>query len=49
METQFRSSFAKDIRKIRDKALLRRVQEVIEAVGKARKPDEIPGLSKMEG
>jgi mRNA interferase RelE/StbE len=49
METRFRSSFAKDVRKIKDKALLRRVQEVIEAVEKARKPAEIPGIGKMEG
>ena len=49
MNTQFRGSFSKDLRKIRDKHLLRRVEGVIEVIEQARKLEEIPDIEKMEG
>jgi mRNA interferase RelE/StbE len=49
METRFRSSFTKDLRKIRDKTLLKRIAGVIVTVEQARTLDGIPGIGKMEG
>lgn len=49
MTTQFRESFTKDLRKIRDKSLLKRVEAVIKAVEQARKPEDIFNFEKMKG
>ncbi|PKO23416.1 MAG: plasmid stabilization protein [Chloroflexi bacterium HGW-Chloroflexi-1] len=49
METQFRESFTKDLRKIRDKSLLKRVEGIIETVEQARRLEEVPSIGKMPG
>ena len=48
MKLEFRSSFAKDLKSIRDKALLRRVREIIEEVERAKSPSEITNLKKLK-
>ena len=49
MKVEFRESFAKDLKGVKDKSLLKRVAEVIEAVEKADSPAEIPNLKKLRG
>jgi mRNA interferase RelE/StbE len=46
---QFRASFAKDIRSIKNKELLDRIKETIEQVEKARGPQDITNLKKLMG
>jgi len=45
----FRDSFAKDLRGVKEKSLLSRVREVIEAVEKANALSELPNLKKLKG
>lgn len=45
----FRDSFAKDLRSVKVKALLERVQEIIETVEKAESLAELPSLKKLKG
>ncbi len=49
MNTQFKESFLKDLRAIKDRDLLARVNEIIQAVEKAQTPQEIPNLKKLRG
>lgn len=49
MKVEFRNSFAKDLKSIRDKALLARVRELIEEVEEARTFIEISNLKKLKG
>ena len=49
MKLEFRSSFARDLKSIKDKALLRRVREIIEEVERARSLTEISNLKKLKG
>lgn len=42
MNMQFKESFTKDLRKMRDKDLLNRAKAVIETVEQAQSLDEIP-------
>jgi mRNA interferase RelE/StbE len=49
LNTQFKESFLKDLRAIKDRDLLARVNEIIEAVEKAQTPQEIPTLKKLRG
>jgi mRNA interferase RelE/StbE len=43
----FKKSFAKDLRQIQDKALLNRVQEVIQEIEAAAGIQDIAGLQKL--
>jgi mRNA interferase RelE/StbE len=45
----FRQSFAKDLKGVQDKSLLRRVKATIERVEKAESLDQINGLKKLKG
>jgi mRNA interferase RelE/StbE len=45
----FRDSFAKDLKGVKEKGLLGRVREVIEAVEKADSLAELPNLKKLKG
>lgn len=47
MKVAFRESFAKDLKRVKDKPLLRRVKETIEAVEHARSIAQIAGLKKL--
>lgn len=49
MKVEFRDSFAKDLKGIRDKSLLSRAREVIVAIEKADSLDEIHNLKKLRG
>ena len=49
MKVEFKRSFTKDLRKIKDKALLKRVRETIEEVERARSLSEIEGVRKLIG
>lgn len=49
MNVEFKASFEKDVRAVKDKALLRRVGELIEAVERAQTLDEVGSLKKLKG
>jgi len=49
VNTQFKESFTKDLRRIRDKDLLNRAKAVIETVEQAPSLGEIPSLERLKG
>jgi mRNA interferase RelE/StbE len=49
VKTAFRESFARDLKAVRDKKLLQRVEESIEAVEKADSLNALPNLKKLKG
>ncbi len=49
MKVEFRQSFAKDLKSVTDKGLLKRVKDVIEAVEKADSFTDISNLKKLKG
>jgi mRNA interferase RelE/StbE len=49
MKTLFERSFARDLKKIGDKRLLKQIHVIIQRVQAADAPDEIPNLKKMQG
>lgn len=49
MNTNFRESFAKDLRVIRDRSILVQVKDVIESVEAASNLRDIAGLKKLKG
>ena len=49
MKVEFRESFAKDLKSVKDKALLKRAGELIEAVEQADSLANIPNLKKLKG
>jgi len=49
VRVEFRDSFAKDLKGVKEKVLLGRVREVIEAVEKADSLAELPNLKKLKG
>ena len=49
MKVEFRGSFAKDLKGVKEKGLLGKVREVIEAVEKADSLTELPNLKKLKG
>ncbi len=49
MKIAFEASFARDLKRIRDKQLLQRVQQVIESVKEAATIDAVVGMKKMQG
>ena len=49
MNIAFEASFARDLKRVRDKQLLRRVQQVIESVREAATIDDVTGVKKMQG
>lgn len=49
MRVEFRDSFAKDLKGVKEKGPLGRVREVIEAVEKADSLAELPNLKKLKG
>ncbi len=49
MNVKFEASFARDLKHIKDRRLLRRVQKVIEAIKAAPDLGEIRDLKKMQG
>jgi mRNA interferase RelE/StbE len=49
VKVEFRDSFAKDLKGIKEKGLLSRVREIIEAVEKTNSLAELPNLKKLRG
>ncbi|MEX2139031.1 MAG: type II toxin-antitoxin system RelE/ParE family toxin [Pirellulales bacterium] len=49
MKVEFKKSFAKDLKALKDQELLDRVRELIELVENAAVLSEIPGLKKLKG
>lgn len=49
MKTEFKNSFLKDIRAIKDKDLLSRLKQFIVAVETVNKSIDIPNLNKIKG
>jgi len=49
VKVEFRDSFAKDLKSVKDKGLLRRAKEVIESVENANTLDELHNLKKLKG
>ncbi len=49
MNVQFRTSFSKDLRNIKNKNLLDRIKEVIEHVEKAQSLQDISNFKKLKG
>ena len=49
MNVEFRESFLKDLRKIKDRSLLEKVKAVIEGVEAAESLDTIQNLKKLVG
>ena len=49
MNVEFRRTFSEDLKRIRDKAILKRVKEVIEHVEQSNSSSEIPNLKKLRG
>lgn len=48
MKVEFKSSFAKDLKGIKDKALLKRVKELVEAIEEADSLIDTPNLKKLK-
>ncbi len=48
MNVAFRESFTRDLRSIRDKAVLVRVRQVIETVERSQTLADIPNLKKLK-
>jgi mRNA interferase RelE/StbE len=49
VNVQFKDSFVKDLRKVKDKAALKRVKEVIEQAEQARSLQDVTNLKKLKG
>jgi len=49
VKLEFRSSFARDLKSIKDKDLLKRVRGIIEEVERTTSPTEISNLKKLKG
>jgi mRNA interferase RelE/StbE len=49
VKVEFRSSFVRDLKSIRDKALLERVKEIIESAEQVNSLAEISNLKKLKG
>ncbi|MCB8979236.1 MAG: type II toxin-antitoxin system RelE/ParE family toxin [Ardenticatenaceae bacterium] len=49
MEVFYESSFAKDLKRVKDKQLLKRVRDVLEQVKAAQELGEISNLKKLQG
>jgi mRNA interferase RelE/StbE len=49
LNVAFKTSFARDIKQVRDKALLARLKAIIEQVERASRLDEIADLKKLHG
>lgn len=49
MNVQFRASFSKDLRSIKNKNLLDRIRETVEYIEKAQKLPDIANLKKLKG
>ncbi len=49
MKVEFKESFLKDLERVRDAAIRRRVKEIIEQVETAETPSDIANFKKLRG
>jgi mRNA interferase RelE/StbE len=49
VKAQFRASFAKDLKRIRDPRILKQIKETIEQVEQAQSLAQIPHIKKLRG
>jgi len=49
VNTAFKESFLRDVEGLRNKKLLKRIRDVIEAVEQAKSLNELPHLKKLKG
>ena len=49
MRVEFARTFSEDLKKVRDKALLKRVKDLIERVEQSPSWSEIPNLKRLKG
>ncbi|PSN16185.1 plasmid stabilization protein [filamentous cyanobacterium CCT1] len=49
MRVEFRKTFEKDLRKIREQALLGKIKSIIEATEAAETLDEVANIKKLKG
>ena len=49
MKVAFEASFARDLKKVRDKQLLKRVKQMIEAIKEEPSIENISSLKKLQG
>jgi len=49
VEVRFEASFERDLKKLKDKRLLKNVKDIIDDIKKAQNLDEISNLSKLKG
>ncbi len=49
MKTALKESFARDLKALRNKELLKRIRDVIEAVEQANSLSALPNLKKLKG
>jgi mRNA interferase RelE/StbE len=49
VKVEFRESFAKDLKGVKEKGFLRRVQEIIEVIEQANSLAELSNLKKLKG
>lgn len=48
MKTEFKSSFARDLRKIRDKETLEKIQRLILPVEQVESLESVPGVKRLQ-
>ena len=49
MKTRFRESFTKDLLKIGEKSVLKRIRDVVEHIERTENIKDIPNLKKLKG
>lgn len=49
MKVEFKSSFLRDLKALRDKTLLARIQDIIEQLERDESPTKINNLKKLQG
>jgi len=49
LKVRFQASFAKDLRALKEKALLERIKELIASIEAAQSLAEVPNLKKLHG
>ena len=49
MKVEFKRSFLRDLKKVKDKSLKGRIRQIIELVEQAQSPQEIANLRKLRG
>ena len=49
MKVEFKESFAKDLKGVKDRDFLKRVKELVEVVEKVDSLREVPNLKKLKG